>query len=228
MTVELDNLQIQETPLANGAHSAAPPVLEMPELTMVTRYADCTQVLRQHDLFSVALYAPKQAGFWMSQDDTATHWREKSIMRALLDLEDLPKIREFVAAKAGERLQQANGRIEAVNNLTRAVPVDLVREFFNFDQSDPQQLIEGCQRAITRVDGGRPEAADQAALADLWLWEVLGRSLPRTRHQSLERVDRTGPQTARDEELVTDLGTAPGDHYSVLDDPQRGRSHLCR
>lgn len=118
------------------------PVLELPELTIVTRFADCSQVLRQHDLFSVALYASKQGGYWMSQDDTAQHWREKSIMRSLLDLEDLPKIRSFVAGKAAERLRQAEGRIEAVNDLTRAVPVDLVQEFFGFDESDPKDLIE--------------------------------------------------------------------------------------
>lgn len=118
------------------------PVLELPELTIVTRFADCSQVLRQHDLFSVALYAPKQGGYWMSQDDTAQHWREKSIMRSLLDLEDLPKIRDFVAEKTAERLRRADGRIEAVNDLTRAVPVDLIQGFFGFDESDPKDLIE--------------------------------------------------------------------------------------
>lgn len=118
------------------------PVLKLPELTIVTRYADCSQVLRQHDLFSVALYAPKQGGYWMSQDDTAQHWREKSIMRSILDLEDLPKIRAFVSDKASKRLQRASGNIEAVNDLTRAVPIDLIREFFNFDESDPKDLVE--------------------------------------------------------------------------------------
>ncbi|MDQ6870211.1 MAG: cytochrome P450, partial [Pseudomonadota bacterium] len=63
------------------------PILVMPELTLATRFDDCTEILRRHELFSVALYKPKQGDYFMAQDDTATHWREKSIMRAILDRE---------------------------------------------------------------------------------------------------------------------------------------------
>lgn len=118
------------------------PVLVLPEVTLVTRYADCSAVLRQYELFSTALYEPKQSGYWMSHDDTPVHWREKSIMRSILDLEDLPEIRRFVADRTAVLLQQAGGKIEAVNDLTRAVPILLVREWFNFDQSDPKDLVK--------------------------------------------------------------------------------------
>ena len=50
----------------------------------------------------------------MAQDDTAVHWREKSIMRAILDREDIPAIRTYVADKAAAILEAANGAIEAV------------------------------------------------------------------------------------------------------------------
>lgn len=106
------------------------PVLELPELTIVTRFSDCLYVLRQHDIFIVALYKPKQGDFWMSQDDTAVHWREKSIMRSVLDLEQLADIRNYVAAKASSLLKNAQGTIEAVNGLCRAVPIALVQERF--------------------------------------------------------------------------------------------------
>lgn len=43
------------------------PILVMPELTLATRYDDCTEVLLRHDLFSVALYKPKQGDYWMDQ-----------------------------------------------------------------------------------------------------------------------------------------------------------------
>ena len=118
------------------------PVLELPELTMVTRFSDCMSVLSQHDLFSVALYEPKQRGFWMAQDDTAVHWREKSIMQSILDLEELPKIRKFVGESACSILARAGGTIEAVNGLCRAVPIMLVQEQFGFDESDPKELFE--------------------------------------------------------------------------------------
>ena len=79
------------------------------------------------DIFSVALYKPKQGDYWMAQDDTAVHWREKSIMRAILDREDIPDIRTFVAHKAAELLAAAGGSMDAVPGLTRAVPLALVQ-----------------------------------------------------------------------------------------------------
>ncbi len=118
------------------------PVLQLPEVTIVTRFSDCTSVLRQHDVFSVALYKDKQGDFWMSQDDTPVHWREKSIMRSILDLEDLADIRKYVAEKASLLLQNAECSIDAVNSLGRAVPIALVQERFGFDESDPKELFE--------------------------------------------------------------------------------------
>jgi cytochrome P450 len=116
------------------------PILVMPELTLATRFDDCTEILRRHDMFSVALYKPKQGDYWMDQDDTAIHWREKSIMRAILDREDIPAIRTYVAKKAAELLAAAGGSLDAVDGLTRAVPIALVHDWFGFVHSDPAKL----------------------------------------------------------------------------------------
>jgi len=118
------------------------PILVMPELTLATRFDDCTEVLRRHELFSVALYKPKQGDYWMDQDDTAVHWREKSIMRAILDFEELPAIRNYVGKKAASLLAAAGGQIDAVAGLTRAVPVALVQDWFGFSHSNPDKLIK--------------------------------------------------------------------------------------
>jgi cytochrome P450 len=118
------------------------PVLELPELTIVTRFHDCVSVLSRHEVFSVRPYKDKQGDYWMAQDDTARHWREKSIMRSVLDLEELPEIRRFVAETASALLRKAKGAIEAVNGLCRAVPIALVQERFGFEGSDPKELFE--------------------------------------------------------------------------------------
>lgn len=118
------------------------PVLRMPELTVAASFVDCAEILRQHDVFSVALYKPKQGDYWMAQDDTAIHWREKSIMRAILDFEDIPAIRKYVADKAATLLSAANGSLEAVGGLTRAVPLALVHDWFGFSHMDSQKLCE--------------------------------------------------------------------------------------
>jgi cytochrome P450 len=118
------------------------PILVLPELTLATRFDDCTEILRRYELFSVALYRPKQGDYFMAQDDTAQHWREKSIMRAILDFEDVPAIRTFVANKAAELLAAAGGSMEAVSGLTRTVPLALVQDWFGYAHSDPAKLCK--------------------------------------------------------------------------------------
>jgi hypothetical protein len=90
----------------------------------------------------VALYKPKQGDYWMAQDDTAVHRREKSIMRAILDFEDIPAIRSFVGTKAAALLAAAGGSIDAVSGLSRAVPLALVQEWFGFVHSNADLLCK--------------------------------------------------------------------------------------
>jgi cytochrome P450 len=118
------------------------PVLAMPEVTLATRFDDCTEILRHHEIFSVALYKPKQGEYWMAQDDTAVHWREKSIMRAILDFDDVPAIRTYVATKTAELLAAANGSIDAVAGLSRAVPLALTRDWFGYSHGDPEAMCK--------------------------------------------------------------------------------------
>jgi cytochrome P450 len=118
------------------------PILAMPEVTLVTRFNDCTEILLRHDLFSVALYKPKQGDYWMDQDDTAVHWREKSIMKAVLDRDEIPAIRAYVADKAASLLAAAGGKLDAVGGLTRAVPLALVQDRFGFKLSEAASLCK--------------------------------------------------------------------------------------
>ncbi len=80
------------------------PVLELPEVTLVSRSEDCRTVLLRHDAFSVALYRPKQSPYWMAEDDTADHWRDKAVMRAVLRREDVPAMRAFAARETARVL----------------------------------------------------------------------------------------------------------------------------
>ena len=118
------------------------PVLVTPELTLATRYADCDMILRRHDAFGVDLYKPKQGGYWMAEDDTADHWREKSIMRAILDREEVPAMRDYVGAKAAALLAAAPGAMDVVTGLTRAVPIALAQDWFGFKGANPHDMFE--------------------------------------------------------------------------------------
>ena len=116
------------------------PVLELPELVLVSRFRDCVDILSRHDRFSVSLYKPKQGDFWMSQDDTPQHWREKSIMRALLDREVVSDIRSWVREETVRRLGDADGAADGVASVTRGVPIALVQHWFGYANADPAEL----------------------------------------------------------------------------------------
>ena len=116
-------------------------VLDLPEVTMVANYSDCAEILRRHQLFSVALYKPKQGEYWMADDDTPNHWREKGLMKAILDREDLPQIRDWVAEDTARRIAEGGCSFDAIPAITRAVPTALVQEWFGFDGIDPESLI---------------------------------------------------------------------------------------
>ena len=118
------------------------PILSTPEATLVARFDDCKEILDRFDSFSVELYKPKQGSYWMAQDDTAQHWREKSIMKAVLDREQVPEIRKFIGKAAADILDTAPGEIEAVDGLSRAVPIALVQNWFGFVDADPKKMLE--------------------------------------------------------------------------------------
>lgn len=118
------------------------PVLALDAVTVVSRFADCTLVLRRNQTFGVDLYVPKQGSYFMAQDDTAAHWREKSVMKAVLAVEDIPRMREWIGKTAASILDKGKGRIELVRSVSRGVPVRLVQEWFGFSGSDPDKLIE--------------------------------------------------------------------------------------
>lgn len=117
-------------------------VLTLPEVTLATRYHDCAMILRRHEDFGVDLYRPKQGDYFMAQDDTADHWRDKSIMKSILDFEQIPAMRAFVGETTSAILDRAGGSIDAPKQLTRAVPIALVQQFFGFTGADPAKLTE--------------------------------------------------------------------------------------
>ncbi|HEY0625857.1 MAG TPA: cytochrome P450 [Allosphingosinicella sp.] len=117
------------------------PVLVLPDVTLATRYHDCAAILHRHKDFGVDLYRPKQGDYFMAQDDTADHWRDKSIMKSILDFEQVPAMRAFVGKTTNDILDAAGCSIDAPKQLTRAVPIALVQRFFGFDGSDPNKLL---------------------------------------------------------------------------------------
>ncbi len=117
------------------------PILQTPECTLLAMHDDVVDALLQTSVFTVQLYEEKMGTYLMAQDDTPVHFREKAIMQTLLNRDDLPRIREMVGRLASEALDAApDGTIEAVNGLTRRVPIGLVQEYMGFDGVAPETL----------------------------------------------------------------------------------------
>jgi cytochrome P450 len=121
------------------------PVLVTPTCTLVARFGDVTDVLRQPKVFTTALYVPKQSNglYLMSHDDDALHTREKAIMQGLLNRDDLPAVRALVARLCNEVLDGATDhRLEAAYGYCRSVPAGLVQNYFGLTGVAREKLVE--------------------------------------------------------------------------------------
>ena len=116
------------------------PILVTPKATLVTLFDDARDTLMMPKIFTVDLYKPKMASYLMSHDDDALHDREKSIMYAMLNRDDIPLVRKLIAKNAAVILDQAGGKIEIVENYCRGVPATLVKDYFGLDGIDTKKI----------------------------------------------------------------------------------------
>lgn len=113
------------------------PVLKTPEGVLLALHADVKDVILNHQVFSVFPYKDKMGTYLMAQDDTPQRVREKAIMTAVLNRDDLPAIRQRVGKLTAEILdQQPNKEIEAIEGLMRAVPIKLVQTYMGFEDGE--------------------------------------------------------------------------------------------
>jgi cytochrome P450 len=121
--------------------------VKVPGFILVTRHRDVVEVLSRPEVFSVKPYAPKmdpvvQGPFMLARDETATNWIEKSVMRTMLLPDDLPRVRALAGTIADRSLNKhaAEGRIDAVRELGRLVPLRICGEYFGFPGPDLETM----------------------------------------------------------------------------------------
>lgn len=117
------------------------PVLVTSECTLLALYDDVVEALNQPKIFTVALYKPKMGDFLMTEDETPMHNDDRAIMMSLLQREDVPRIREYVAKKSREILDNSNGKIDLIETFSRTVPVSLVQDVFGLDGISQKTLL---------------------------------------------------------------------------------------
>ena len=124
------------------------PILVTPQCTLLANFVDVRDSLQMPTIFTTALYRPKMGvtdtdpGYLMAHDDDALHYREKSIMKAMLNREDIPRIRKLISQSSKKILDDAKGSIEIVNEYCRMVPAILVQEYFGLDGISRKKLLK--------------------------------------------------------------------------------------
>ncbi|MEP9355165.1 cytochrome P450 [Xanthobacter sp. KR7-65] len=160
-------------PLARGWISSEPraffaelrahaPIYETSDVTLLAKRADVIEVLSIPKVFTVDLYKPKMGDFMLAMDETVVNYRDKSVMRAILAWDDLPKIRAAVAQLADAALDAAGCEIEAVQKLARLVPLRIVQSVFGIKGADADMLDWSYANQMDQFNNlpydGRPDA----------------------------------------------------------------------
>jgi cytochrome P450 len=132
------------------------PIFVTPAFTVVTRYADVTEVLSREEVFSVRAFGPRLDAalggpFMLGRDATAMNWREKGLMQVMLDPRDVADVRELAGSIADELLDAAwpDGRVEAVHALFRPVALGVCARYFGFPGPDQQTLSRWTRAIVT-------------------------------------------------------------------------------
>ena len=124
------------------------PILDLPVMTVVTRWADVVDLLSRNETFRVT-YAPHMdpsvGPFMLARDGAVQNWRDKAAMRTLLSWDDLPAIRATAAEVASAALraatQGAGGVFDVVATVSRLVPLKIVQRCFGFPGPDDASML---------------------------------------------------------------------------------------
>jgi cytochrome P450 len=124
------------------------PILDVPVMTVVARWADVVDVLSRNETFEV-FYAPHMdpsvGPFMLARDGAVENWRDKSAMRTLLRWDDLPAIRANAGAVASAAIaaatQATGGVFDVVSTVSRLVPLKTVQLCFGFPGPDDATML---------------------------------------------------------------------------------------
>jgi cytochrome P450 len=208
------------------------PVFVTPAFTVVTRFADVIEVLSRESVFSVRAFGPRLDAalggpYMLGRDATPMNWRDKGLMRVMLDPGDTARVRALAGRLADEALDAAlpGGRVEAVHTLFRHVALGVCAEYFGLPGPDPGTLSRWTRAIVT--DGFANYAGDPAIqeesvragaemtaylrdrLADLRAALRAGRDLPDDVFTRLARTNLPPGLGPDDERIVINMAGLP-------------------
>ncbi len=125
------------------------PVLVFRNFALVTRYQDVVDALAQDDVFGTTndqqLRDVTGNPFLLGMANDAAYERDHTNLRMAIRRSDLPdRVVPFVAQAAAAAVTAANGRLEIVGGLTRAVPAAWVGDYFGVPGPTADILTKWC------------------------------------------------------------------------------------
>lgn len=124
------------------------PVLVVGKTAVVTRHADCVEVFRRDEDFTISeLNAPVMdrvnGPFILGMDRGPQYDRENDILERCVHAGDLDRIRDLVHTTAGALIDAAcpHGRIDVVNGLARVTAARVVSSYFGIPGPDERTLM---------------------------------------------------------------------------------------
>jgi cytochrome P450 len=117
------------------------------EIVLVTRFKDVQEVLSRPLIFNVTYDEMTQATvggpYMLGKDGHVVNQRDKGIMRAFMQREDLPKIAEATATLVNDAVERQldSGEIELVSTISRWVPARILDIYFGFPGPDMASLL---------------------------------------------------------------------------------------
>ena len=142
------------------------PILELPPFVVVSRWSDVIGILSRPSVFQVTYRPhmdPSVGPFMLGRDDSVLNWHDKSVMRALLRLEDLPAVRSLAARTAAAALATEGNTIDLTRSVSRLVPLRIVQQCFGFPGPDDATMLRWSW--ATQADMFHNLAGDPAVLA---------------------------------------------------------------
>lgn len=151
------------------------PILVLPKVAFVSKYADVLQIFASDQYFSATeIYGKKVAmttgNFVVGMANTPEYQRDLGLMRQAARREDLDAIRQFSSQTAADLVAAAapQGRIDAVGGLSRLASLRLLEHYFGVTAPDDATML-GWMRSIFReifVNLGNDPLMQQTAISD--------------------------------------------------------------
>lgn len=124
------------------------PIIQIGRRVIVSCHADVTDALARDSDFTISEINTGRTNrdngpFVLSMDRSPQHDREKELLNRVMKREDVVRIREIVTARVQECLDRVKPRgwMDAVEDVTRRVPLQVVGEYFGVPGPDDTVML---------------------------------------------------------------------------------------